>query len=218
MPMPHTGIMAAVPGARSACVPAGNRATGFREAIMASSSHRGSVRKLLFNLHLFLALGAGVFVVILGITGAIMAFEPELDHLVHWRTTYVKPQGRALPLSAIGAAVRAAFPDARIGGFGLSTSPNLAYQVNTRSGVLAVNQYTGEILGVRRGGMDFLGYVHQLHLRLLLRNRADPGKKIMSWAGVAILLLLVSGLYLWWPLKRIGVAGKASSRRFWFDL
>src|SRR5206468_5543920 len=112
---------------------------------------------LLFNLHLFLALLAGVFIMILGITGAIMAFEPELDHLLHWRTTYVTPRGRALPLAAIGAAAHAAFPDARIGGYGLSTSPNLTYQVYTGRDVVAVNPYTGEVLGVRRGGMDFLG-------------------------------------------------------------
>jgi uncharacterized iron-regulated membrane protein len=66
--------------------------------------------------------------------------------------------------------------------------------------------------------MDFLAYVHQLHLRLLIRNKADTGKTIVSWAGVAMLFLLVSGLYLWWPLKRFKMGGKMSGRRFWFDL
>ena len=43
------------------------------------------MRKLIFNLHLYLALIAGVFVVILGVTGGIMAFEPELDHVLRGR-------------------------------------------------------------------------------------------------------------------------------------
>jgi len=55
-----------------------------------------------------------------------------------------------------------------------------------------VDPYTGAILGIRPGGMDFLAYVHQLHLRLLIRNKADTGKTIVSWAGMAMLFLLGS--------------------------
>lgn len=43
------------------------------------------MRKVIFSLHLYLALIAGVFVVILGVTGGIMAFEPELDHVLRGR-------------------------------------------------------------------------------------------------------------------------------------
>jgi len=57
-----------------------------------------------------------------------------------------------------------------------------------------------------------------LHLRLTIRNRADTGKDIVKWAGVAMLLLLLSGLYLWWPVKRITIKRGATGRRFWFDL
>jgi uncharacterized iron-regulated membrane protein len=176
------------------------------------------VRKLLFNLHLYLALAAGVFVIILGVTGAIMAFEPELDHVMHPRLSYVKPQGRAMSLAEIAAAVGKAYPGERIGGFLIATDPSLSYAVSLRPGVVSVNPYSGEILGVRPPGIDFLGRVHQLHLRLLLRDRGDTGKKIVSWVGVVILFLLLSGLYLWWPYKRVTVARGASGFRLWFDL
>jgi uncharacterized iron-regulated membrane protein len=176
------------------------------------------MRKLLLNLHLYLALGAGVFVIILGVTGAIMAFEPEIDHLMHRRLSYVTPHGRVLSLAEIGAVVEKAFPGERIGGYVLPTDRGLSYSVALRRGPVAVNQYTGEVLGIRQGGPDFLSRVHQLHLRLLWQSRADPGKKIMSWVGVVILFLLLSGLYLWWPLKRLRIARGAPGFRFWFDL
>ncbi len=172
------------------------------------------MRKLFFTLHLYVALIAGIFVVILGLTGSIMAFEPEIDHLLHSKLSYVKPQDHALSLAEIGGAVAKQFPGERIGAFSLSSSPNLATQVLLRRGIVYVDPYTGEILGLRTGGMDFLGYVHQLHLRLLIRNRTDSGKAIVSWAGVAMLYLLLSGLYLWWPLKRVTIG---SGKRFWFD-
>lgn len=176
------------------------------------------MRKLLFNIHLYLALVSGIFVLILGLTGSIMAFEPEIDHLLHWKLSYVTPQGNPKSLSELGESVSKALAGERPGGYLLPSSPNLSYGVATKRGLVAVNPYTAEILGVRPGGRDFLAYVHQLHLRLLIGNRADTGKGIVSWAGVAMLFVLLSGLYLWWPLKRIKMQPSARGRRFWFDL
>jgi uncharacterized iron-regulated membrane protein len=176
------------------------------------------MRKSLFNLHLYLALIAGVFVLILGLTGSIMAFEPELDHLLHPKLSYVTPGSHRLSLVEIGNAVQKAFPGERPGGFLLSSDPDISVGVATRRGVVAVNPYTGEVLGVRAPGRDFLGYVHQLHLRLLIGNKADTGKDIIKWAGVAMLFLLLSGIYLWWPVKRIAIDRRATGRRFWFDV
>jgi len=176
------------------------------------------VRKLLFNLHLYLALGAGAFIVVLGITGAIMAFEPEIDHLLHSKLSYVMPQPHKLSLAEIEAAVHKAYPGERIFGYLLSTSPDISCAVSLRGRQVYVDQYTGAILGERPSGMDFLAYVHQTHLRLAIRRPSDPGKKIMSWAGMVLLILVLSGLYLWWPVKRVSIRGSAATRRFWFDL
>jgi len=176
------------------------------------------MRNVFFYIHLFVASVAGIFITILGITGAIMAFEPEIDHLIHAELSYVTPGPHRMPLVELGAAVSKAFPGTRVGAYLFPTDPGLAVQVSTNQGAVSVNPYTGEILGVRAGGMDFLAYVHQLHLRLLIRNKDDSGKTIMSWAGVAAVILFVSGLYLWWPVKRFTISGATSGRRFWFDL
>jgi uncharacterized iron-regulated membrane protein len=179
------------------------------------------MRKILFNLHLYAAMIAGGFIAIFGITGSIMAFEPEIDHLFHWKLFYVTPRGHALSLAEISALIEKGFPGARIGGYGLSTSPDISYQVETGRGSVFLNQYTGEILGVRQGP-DFMDkvqdYVHGTHLRLAIMNRADPGKKIMSWAGVIMLFLLLSGLYLWWPYKRVNIQWSGPAIRRWFDV
>jgi uncharacterized iron-regulated membrane protein len=172
-------------------------------------------RKALLKLHLWLAWIAGVFVVILGTTGCIMAFEPELDHLFHPWLSYVHSQPRRLSLAELRDHVMKEFPGERIAGYNLSTSPHISAQVALPRGIVFVNPYTGEILGVRLTGMTFLAYVHQLHLRLAIRDPNDPGKKIISWAGVAMLFLLLSGLILWWPLKRVTVQ---PGKQFWFDL
>jgi uncharacterized iron-regulated membrane protein len=176
------------------------------------------VRRLVLQLHLILASVAGVFLVILGVTGSIMAFEPELWHVMHPHLSYVMPSAAPLPLAALGEAAKRASPDAPITGYGLSGSPNLSYQVNLRGRVAYVNQYTGEVLGVIPNGPDVLGRVHQLHLRLSWRDEQDRGKTIMSWSGVALAALTLSGLYLWWPLKRLSIRRGGSTYQTWFDL
>lgn len=179
------------------------------------------MRKTILKFHLFASLSAGIFIVILGITGSIIAFEQELGRIFHPRISYVQPQSQALSLADIGAAVTKAFPNEHIQAYVLATSPNISYQVATDQGLVYVNQYSGEILGVQRGP-DFidvtLDFIHRLHQRLALTSHAQAGEEIIKWVGMVTLFLLLTGLYLWWPTKRMTVRRRASSRRFWFDL
>jgi len=177
------------------------------------------MRKLIFNLHLYVALIAASFVIILGLTGSIMAFETEFDRLLHRKLAYVAPGAHALSLVEIGTTVAKSFPGERIQAYFPSTAPELScYVIVEKSGGVYLNPYTGQILGVRPNKREFLDYVHQLHLRLGWQRQGDPGKKIMSWVGVAMLFLLLSGLFLWWPVKRVTIQRGASGRRLWFDL
>jgi uncharacterized iron-regulated membrane protein len=157
---------------------------------------------------------AAIFVVILGLTGSIMAFEDEIDHLTNPRLFNVEPVGTPKPLMDLGRKVLAAKPGKRIGGYGMGISPDLSYYVSLSGSAVYVNQYTGEILG-ERSGPTWLSQVHQLHLRLLA---GAAGKTVVSWAGLLTLLLTISGLYLWWPVKRLSVNWAAGGRRRWFDL
>jgi uncharacterized iron-regulated membrane protein len=97
----------------------------------------------------------------------------------------------------------------------LSISPTLPSQVVLPSGIAYVNQYTGEVLGLRARGQSFLGYVRALHTRLA---SGDFGRNLVRWSGIAMLLSLASGLYLWWPVKQVRIRGKWGTRRLWFDL
>lgn len=175
------------------------------------------MRKFLFNTHLLIALAAGAFIVTLGITGSIMAFEPEVDHLFHSKRSYVVPTGSAHSLGEIGAVASRAVPGQRITAYRTSTSPDISWQVLFESNTVYIDQYTGEVLGVYGDGPEFLDYVHQLHLRLLWQGRGSPGERIIAWSGVAMLLLIISGLYLWWPFKRFTLTRGVTGRRWWLE-
>ena len=153
--------------------------------------------------------------VILGSTGSIMEFEPELDQLLRPRLSYVAPGRRILSLAELGDAVSRKFDGEPVVAYLPSLSPNRSSQVVLPRGIAYVNQYTGEVLGVRARGQTFLGYVRSLHVRLA---GGDLGRDILKWSGIGMLLSLASGLYLWWPIKRVCLRGKLGCRRFWFDL
>jgi uncharacterized iron-regulated membrane protein len=172
------------------------------------------MRKLLLNLHLYAALITGAFVAILGATGSVMAFEDQLDHLTHPHLFYVTPQAHPLPLAELAKAAAARVPGEAAGAFGMSISPDVSYYVRFDGGLVFVNEYTGEVLGIRKGP-TFLSKVHQFHLRLLA---GSTGKQFVSWVGVVTLFLLLSGLYLWWPLKRATIKWDAAPSRVWFDV
>jgi uncharacterized iron-regulated membrane protein len=173
------------------------------------------MRRLLFNLHLWTAMAAGVFLVILGVTGAIMAFEEPIDHALNPGLWHVTPRGATLPASQILADVRHAFPGKKVAMLMWSKAPNLASMAMVRGvGNTFIDPYTGRILG-RRGNNYFTQQVHQLHIRLWA---GDTGSHIMGVASIVLIFLTASGLYLWWPLKRVTVAAGKSWRRFNFDL
>jgi len=94
-------------------------------------------------------------------------------------------------------------------------SPNLAWQVALPSGIAYVNPHTGEVLGLRLRGQTFLGFARRLHVSLASGN---IGRSTIRWFNLATLLLLISGLGLWWRDGRIRLRGFDGTRRFWSDL
>jgi len=157
---------------------------------------------------------AGAFLVVLGITGGILAFEPELDRLLHPHLSRVKPDGRTLSLVQIGGAVSKKYSGEPVVAYLPSSSPDVPTEVILSSGIVSVNQYTGEVLGLRTRGQTMLGFMRALHVRLAT---GDIGRNILRWSTILMLISLASGLYLWWPRKRIRIRGPWRSRLFWSD-
>ncbi len=173
------------------------------------------MRKLLFNLHLYCALIIGIFVVITGVTGSIMAFEPEIDRLTNPALFRVAPHGRQMQPSELFAAAARAYPGQKIGSMRMPQSVDDSAQFNVKGPKqVFLNPYTGTILG-ERSPSTWLATVHQIHLRLLI---GEPGREIVTIATGVLLFLVLSGIYLWWPAKRASIRTDAGARRFHFDL
>lgn len=175
------------------------------------------LRPAIFTVHLWLGFAAAICIVILGVTGAIMAFEPELLRLSHPHLSYVHTRGAPLPLASIGEIVQTRYPGDAIRAFQVPVRAGFSMQVITNHRVVYIDPAIGDILGETQGS-GVMGWIHQVHTHLNLpRSHGSPGRILQNAATVILLLMLVSGIYLWWPLKRISVQWGAS-RRTWFDL
>lgn len=182
------------------------------------------MRKVLLQVHLCLGLAAAVFLVVLGLTGGVMAFEGDIDHWLNPGLWYVAGGGRTLPEGELIAGVERQFAPARVAAVQISQHRDLAQlmQLTDRSTV-TVNPYTGAILGRRTEPPrtdQWLGTIHQIHLRLAGNGRAawaPAGKVIVSYAGLALFLLAPTGLVLWWRTRRTSIHWKASWFKIFFD-
>lgn len=182
------------------------------------------MRNVLLKIHLYLGLAAAVFLVILGLTGSIMAFEGDIDHWLHPSLWYVDVGPRVLPEGELIANVQRQFAPARVGGVEMSPHPDLAQTMHlTDRSAVMVNPYDGRVLGRVVGPSQtqkLLGNIHQLHLRLAAEPRwwiSPVGKVIVSYAGLVLCLLAPTGLILWWRTKRASIQWNTSWFRRCFD-
>ncbi len=184
------------------------------------------MRMFILKLHLYLGLASAVLLIILGVTGSIIAFEADIEHWIHADLWYVKAGTVALPQAALIKAAEQRFAPARVRSVQLFRQPNLVQPMQMSDGAMVyVNPYDGSILGRTRGASNsqrLLGYVHQVHLRLTPDPRSTPtvaaaGKMVVSCAGLALCLLVPTGLILWWRTRRASIQWKRSWFRICFD-
>ena len=185
-----------------------------------------TARTVVLKIHLWLGMSAAIFLVILGLTGSVTAFENDIEHWLHPGLYYVQVRSQVLPEADLIQAVQQRFAPARVVILHIFRQPDLAQvmQLNDRSTVL-VSPYDGHILGRIVGPtttQKIIGYIHQLHTHLVPDPRLAPkaakiGVVIVQIAGYILCLLVILGAILWWRTKRASIAWKAPWFRISFD-
>jgi uncharacterized iron-regulated membrane protein len=178
-------------------------------------------RKLLLNLHLWAGLIAAVFLILLGVTGSLMVFEDEIDRALNSKLTWITPGDQCLSLVEIKAQLEKKYPNSTVAGFSISPRDDIAWGAVLKNKTspapisVAFNQFTGDILGTDAERNNFVGKVHDLHLRLMM---GDTGASIVSIAAILLLFLSISGVILWWPRKTLIVNWRNPIKQLNFDL
>src|SRR4051812_28563808 len=168
---------------------------------------KSTFRTILFWMHLVSGLVAGIIIGIMSLTGASLAFEPQLTQWADREARHVQapaPEAARLPVDELLDRVREARPGVQLSGVTVYADPASAVLVSTgRSSGVYVNPYTGEVQ--EQGGKGLRAFLHMMeewHRWLgTSEDHHAVGRGITGVCNVAFLFLAVSGLYLWWPRK-----------------
>jgi uncharacterized iron-regulated membrane protein len=169
------------------------------------------MRPAIRRVHLLLALTVGLFAALSGLTGSVLVFHPELDRILNAELRSVEPRDARPQLDAAIAAVRGHFPDEPIQFARLARAPGETYEFWIGAGLrrVYVDPYTTRILGWRSEHPGVIGFIENLHEHLL---SGVTGQTILGVVGLVLLVVLGTGLYLWWPGLR-KLAGAFRLRR-----
>ncbi|TNJ40720.1 PepSY domain-containing protein [Phaeobacter sp. B1627] len=172
--------------------------------------------------HFYAGLYVIPFLLMLAITGLMMMFITQVDGR-DGEKIHVEPEATELPIAAQMQIARAVQPGQIVEWIG-PKAENLAvvYRIAPQDGgnqMVALNQYTGEIIKVwdRRAG--WYDWADNMHGSLLI---GDTGDRLIEIAAGLGLVLVMTGLYLWWPRGNWSAALvpnlRARGRSLWKNL
>ena len=171
-------------------------------------------KKVLFQLHWFLGITAGLVLAIVGLTGALYSFEGEILRALNadrWQIEKLE-SGPLAPVELV-AKIEAATGD-RVSGLRVDSrhdGPGMAFLApppgERRGPRIVFDPYTGQVLD-NPVGQQFFGLMLQLHRFLAM---GQVGKQITAASTLALIFFCLSGLYLRWPRQ-------ALSWRTWLTL
>ena len=186
----------------------------------------GGLYAQVWRWHFYAGLLVAPFLIILSVTGGIYLFDDELNDWLQPELRFAASDGPALPPGRLIAAAEATYPGARVTRLDMPTAPGRSVMLHLDMGEgleprrAFVDPGSAELLGDIVYSRTLVGFADRMHGSLLL---GDVGDAIVEIAACWTVVLVLTGLYLWWP--RSGrQAGRwlpevrARGRRFWRSL
>jgi uncharacterized iron-regulated membrane protein len=179
-----------------------------------------TMRRVYLTTHLWVGIIAALFLLALGASGSLVAFENEIDRALNPKLTWIDPGQKRLTLAQMTGMLRAAYPGFDVTGIAPSERDDVAWNAYLTNKInedraIALNPYSGAILSDEARRNNFTAEVHQFHLRLLAGR---PGGNIVTLAAVLLLVQAVTGVVLWWPRKLLMVGWRQPWKKLNLDV
>ena len=181
--------------------------------------------RTIWRWHFYAGLIVAPFMLILAVTGAIYLFNDEINDAAYPHQRFVA-EAPALPTSRLIAAALADYPGGSATRIDMPVAPGRSAQVfiTPSSGEprrVFVDPGTANVLGSYVYTRTLVGFADVFHGSLMLGDRGDAVVELMACWG---LILVITGLYLWWPRGGRGLAAalvprlKSRGRPLWREL
>ncbi len=192
--------------------------------ITPSATEKKSLYRTVWRWHFYAGIFCIPFVILLALTGAIYLFKPYYES---WQEkSYHQLNISEKRISAnehIQAAINA-IPNSQFLSYRLPQNPSDAVLVKVQAESaweVFINPYTGDVIAQEETSRQLMNIVKTLHGELLM---GTAGSILVELAACWAIVLIVTGLYLWWPRNTAGLAGviypriREGKRTFWRDL
>ena len=188
-----------------------------------SASNPARLRTVWWTLHRWLGIGLAILLVPIAVSGALLVWHDHLDALIHPGRYAVTGAQVVQPLSlsgerGAGAWARAAVQPAAVR---FPADDGWPVMVMARAPRVeggpprSVNVYldppSARVLDVVDFRSSLIGFLHRFHENLTIPEYS--GRAIVGWAGVGMLILSLTGIWLWWPRNGAFVPGLALAPR-----
>lgn len=195
-----------------------------REPAGVAARSASNLYRAVWRWHFYAGLLVLPFMITLAVTGALYLFKDEIDGIVHSDLKLVEVQesaAKALPSQMVDAAV-AVYPGTAVK-FTDPVSPDGSAEITVETanqGKLAVyvDPYTGKVLGALPDRGTVMWTIRYLHS---LKYFGSFTRALIEIAGGWSILLVGTGIYLWWPRRQMGgvvsIRGTPRRRIFWRD-
>ncbi|OCK52814.1 peptidase [Chryseobacterium sp. CBo1] len=172
------------------------------------------------KLHLWLGLSVGLIIFIVSITGTLFVFKDEVENFTRKEVIYHNEQNitqkQVLPIRTLEKMVDEQVKEKfKIHWVNVPIDKKMSYQFywyehNTETWnyfdefpiykLAYVNPYNGKVLKVYDEKNGFFNIVKSIHWSFLLKQ--DWGKYVVGIPVIIFIIMLISGIILWWPKNK----------------
>jgi uncharacterized iron-regulated membrane protein len=181
--------------------------------------------RAIWRWHFYAGLVCVPFVVVLAITGSIYLFKPQVEAWLDRPYDHLAMSGPAAPAEAQVEAALAAVPGSRLKAYEVrrdaSDAARITVNTKARNVLVYIHPQTLRVLKAIPEDQRLMEIDKTIHGELLM---GDRGSILVELAASWAIVMIVSGLYLWWPRGAQGLAGVVYPRLnrgrtlFWRDL
>lgn len=162
-----------------------------------------SFYNLAWRWHFYAGLFVAPFMVLLALTGIIYLFKPQLDPLLYSDLMTVQTGHHSLSADDQLRRIEMAYPQVRIKQYlppiNAERSAQFVVIRDGRELNVFLDPYRGNVLGEQDAKLNLQAVARALHGELMIGTLGDRLVELAAGWGV---MLVVSGLYLWWPRGR----------------
>lgn len=192
--------------------------------------NRSLFYRIMAWLHLWLGLVTGLIMIIVCLTACIWIFNEEITALILPQTKIEKQDRPVLPPSAMRQIADSLYPGKKMSyvSYRQGRAAHIGIGEGRRSNItVRVNPYTAQVLHVeerKEGSPDFFRFILNGHRFLWMSPKV--GRVIVNYSTLIFVVILVSGIVLWWPRKwnpstrkqAFTIKKGATPKRFNYDL